>query len=85
MAWKIGHGPLNQTHNFYGRKKEEREIRGVEQAKSRFFQTTQVMFDSKTLHPPDDDLTEVKTQTNTWCISSVKSKLCSDDFYCHKN
>ena len=40
------------------------------------------MFDSKTLHPPDDDLTEVKTQINTQSISSVKSKLCSDGFYC---
>jgi hypothetical protein len=43
-----------------------------------------VMFDSKTLHPPDDDLTEVKTQINTQYISSVKSKLCSDGIYCYK-
>jgi hypothetical protein len=41
------------------------------------------MFDSKALHPSDDDLTEVKTQINTQPISLVKSKLCSDGFYCH--
>jgi hypothetical protein len=41
LAWRIGHGPLNQTQNFYGRKKEEREIRGVEQPKCRFIQATQ--------------------------------------------
>jgi hypothetical protein len=35
LAWRIGCGPLNHTENFYGRKKEEREIRGVEEAKSR--------------------------------------------------
>jgi hypothetical protein len=38
LAWRIGHGPLNQTQCFYGRKKkEEMEIRDAEQAKVKFF------------------------------------------------
>jgi hypothetical protein len=40
LASRIGRGPLNQTQNFYGRKREEREIRGAKQAKSRIIQTT---------------------------------------------
>jgi hypothetical protein len=37
LAWRIGHGPLIQTQNFYGRKIEEKEIREVKQAKSNIF------------------------------------------------
>jgi hypothetical protein len=32
---ELGDRPLNQTQNLHGRIKEEREIRDVEQAKSR--------------------------------------------------
>jgi hypothetical protein len=76
LASRPGHGPLNQTQCFYGRKTEEKEIRDAEQAKAKFFiQTVQkegvMMFDSKTLHPLDDDVTEVKTKS----ISSVNSRL----------
>lgn len=37
LAWRVGHGPLNQTQCFYGRKTEEKDIRDAEQAKVKFF------------------------------------------------
>jgi hypothetical protein len=37
LAWRLGHGPLNQTQCFYRRKTEENEIRDAEQAKVKFF------------------------------------------------
>jgi hypothetical protein len=80
LAWRVGHGPLNQTQCFYGRKTEEKEIRDTEQAKVKFFIQTVlkkrlIMFDSKILHPLDDDLTEVKIQTYAKSISSANSHL----------
>ena len=42
LAWRLGHGPLNQTRCFCGRKTEEKEIRDAEQAKVKFLiQTVQ--------------------------------------------
>jgi hypothetical protein len=37
LAWMLGHGPLNQTQCFYGRKTEKKEIREAEQAEVKFF------------------------------------------------
>jgi len=37
LASRLGHGPLNQTQCFYGRKKEETKFRDAEQAKVKFF------------------------------------------------
>lgn len=42
------------------------------------------MFDSKILHPVDDDLTEVKPQTDAKMISSVKISVGSTVLYCCK-
>ena len=76
MPW-----PLEpNTVLLWEKKKEQRKFRDGEQAKVKYFiQTIQkkglIMFESKTLHPfdDDDDVTEVKTLTDTKSTSSVNS------------
>lgn len=80
LAWRIGHGPLNQTQCFYGRKKEETEIRDAEQAKVKFFIQTIQTSGSSCLTARHHILLimtsrEVKTQTDASLISSLKSQL----------